>query len=199
MNKIELIFATHNNNKAQEIQNLFPDFVVVKTLGDIGCHEEIPETQKTIEGNALQKAKYVFENYNYNCFADDTGLEIDALDGEPGVYSARYAGPQKNSDDNMDLVLQKLTTENNRKAHFKTVIALVIDGEQHLFEGIVEGAIRTEKTGTEGFGYDPIFEPENKGKTFAEMSLDEKNSCSHRSRAIEKLVAYLRELNRTNE
>lgn len=191
MKKIELVFATHNINKAKEIENLLPDFVEVKTLKDIGCNEDIPETQSTLEGNALQKARYVYENYGVNCFADDTGLEIDALGGEPGVRSARYAGDSRDDEENMLLVLTNLKEKANRSAQFRTVIALVQGGEEHIFEGVVRGEIKSEKRGNEGFGYDPIFEPESKGKTFAEMSLVEKNECSHRSRAIAKLSLFL--------
>ncbi|MEX2485578.1 MAG: RdgB/HAM1 family non-canonical purine NTP pyrophosphatase [Brumimicrobium sp.] len=187
---ITLVFATQNANKAKEIQSLLPSHVVVKTLSEIGCTDEIPETQPDLQGNALQKAKYVRDKYRVNCFADDTGLEIDALNGEPGVYSARYAGPEKNSEKNMDLVLQKLKDHPSRKANFRTVVALILDNETHFFEGIVNGEIRNKRVGNDGFGYDPIFEPENCGRTFAEMSMDEKNRMSHRGRAIEKMVTF---------
>lgn len=187
---ITLVFATQNANKAKEIQSLLPSHVVVKTLSEIGCTDEIPETQPDLQGNALQKAKYVRDKYRVNCFADDTGLEIDALNGEPGVYSARYAGPEKNSEKNMDLVLQKLKDQPSRKANFRTVVALLLDDETHFFEGIVNGEIRNKRVGNDGFGYDPIFEPENCGRTFAEMSMDEKNRMSHRGRAIEKMVTF---------
>lgn len=191
---MKIIFASNNKNKVQEIQNQVPTSIQIVTLGEIGCTEDIAETGTTLEENAIIKANYVTEKYGLPCFADDTGLEIDALSGEPGVYSARYAGEDKNADKNMDLVLQKLGASLNRKAQFKTVIALNINNEQHLFTGIVEGEIRNEKTGTNGFGYDPIFEPENLGKTFAEMTIDEKNKLSHRGRAVEKLVAFLSQL-----
>jgi XTP/dITP diphosphohydrolase len=187
---ITLVFATQNDNKAKEIQSLLPQNIVVKTLKDIGCDEDIPENQPDLKGNALDKAKYVVDHFNSNCFADDTGLEIEALNGEPGVYSARYAGPEKDSQKNMDLVLEKLKDQSNRTAQFRTVIALVLDGETHFFEGIVKGEIREERAGGDGFGYDPIFEPENCGRTFAEMSMEEKNTMSHRGRAIEKMVAF---------
>lgn len=190
--KVELIFATQNKNKAYEIQGLLPSNIIVKTLQDIGCDDDIPEDQPDLAGNALQKARYVFEKFNVNCFADDTGLEIEALNNEPGVYSARYAGPERDSESNMDLVLNKLEDKINRKAQFRTAIALIIDGKEFLFEGKVVGEIRHERTGEKGFGYDPIFEPENYGKTFAEMDLDEKNKRSHRSRAIEALGEFLK-------
>ncbi|PKR79737.1 non-canonical purine NTP pyrophosphatase [Brumimicrobium salinarum] len=192
--KRSLVFATQNQNKAKEIQGLLPDYVQVKTLKDIQCTDDIPETQPDLAGNALQKARYIYDKYNVDCFADDTGLEIDALNGEPGIYSARYAGPEKDSEQNMDLVLKKLSQYTDRKAQFRTVIALILDGKEYLFEGIVIGEIRKERCGMEGFGYDPIFEPENYGKTFAEMSLSEKNQRSHRSRAIEKLKDFLEEI-----
>lgn len=188
---MKIIFASNNKNKVQEIQNQVPESIQIVTLEEIGCNEDIAETGTTLEENAIIKANYVTEKYGLPCFADDTGLEIDALNGEPGVYSARYAGEDKNADKNMDLVLQKLGTSTNRKAQFKTVIALNINNEQHLFTGVVEGEIRNEKTGTNGFGYDPIFEPENLGKTFAEMTLEEKNKLSHRGRAVEQLIEFL--------
>src|SRR5690554_4008747 len=188
----ELVFATQNQNKAKEIQGLLPSNFTVKTLKDIACTDDIPEEQPDLAGNALQKARYVYDKYNVDCFADDTGLEIDALDGEPGVFSARYAGSEKDSQKNMDLVLEKLNNQSNRKAQFRTAIALILDGKEHLFEGKVKGEIRKERSGEKGFGYDPIFEPENYGKTFAEMTLDEKNERSHRGRAIEKLAAFLK-------
>ena len=191
---MKIIFASNNKNKVQEIQNQVPTSIQIVTLEEIGCTEDIAETGTTLEENAIIKANYVTEKYGLPCFADDTGLEIDALNGEPGVYSARYAGEDKNADKNMDLVLQKLDTLTNRKAQFKTVIALNINNEQHLFTGVVEGDMRNEKTGTNGFGYDPIFEPENLGKTFAEMTIDEKNKLSHRGRAVEKLVEFLSQL-----
>lgn len=190
--KRALVFATQNQNKAKEIQGLLPSHIEVKTLKDIDCADDIPETQPDLAGNALQKARYVYDKYNVDCFADDTGLEIDSLNGEPGVYSARYAGPEKDSEQNMDLVLEKLEDYSDRKAQFRTVIALILDHKEYLFEGIVVGEIRKERSGEKGFGYDPIFEPESYGKTFAEMSLEEKNERSHRGRAIEKLSAFLK-------
>jgi len=188
---MKIIFASNNKNKVQEIQNQVPKSIQIVTLDEIGCTEDIAETGNTLEENAIIKANYITEKYGSPCFADDTGLEIDTLNGEPGVYSARYAGEDKDADKNMDLVLEKLSNSTNRKAQFKTVIALNINNEQHLFTGIVEGDIRNEKTGTNGFGYDPIFEPENLGKTFAEMSLEEKNKLSHRGRAVEQLINFL--------
>lgn len=188
---MKIIFASNNKNKVQEIQNQVPKSIQIVTLEEIGCTEDIEETATTIEGNAIIKANYITEKYGLPCFADDTGLEIEALNGEPGVYSARYAGEDKNANKNMDLVLEKLSTSTNRNAQFKTVIALNIDNQQILFTGIVEGKIRNEKTGTNGFGYDPIFEPENLGKTFAEMTMEEKNKMSHRGRAVEQLVIFL--------
>ena len=188
---MKIIFASNNKNKVQEIQNQVPESIQIVTLEEIGCNEDIAETGTTLEENAIIKANYVTQKYGLPCFADDTGLEIDALNGEPGVYSARYAGEDKNANKNIDLVLQKLGTSTNRKAQFKTVIALNINNEQHLFTGVVEGEIRNEKTGTNGFGYDPVFEPENLGKTFAEMTLEEKNKLSHRGRAVEQLIEFL--------
>ncbi|KAA5537722.1 non-canonical purine NTP diphosphatase [Paenimyroides baculatum] len=191
---MKIIFASNNKNKVQEIQNQVPKTIQIVTLDEIGCTEDIAETGTTLEENAIIKANYVTKKYGFPCFADDTGLEINALNGEPGVYSARYAGEDKNADKNMDSVLEKLGISTNRKAQFKTVIALNINNQQHLFTGIVEGEIRNEKTGTNGFGYDPIFEPENLGKTFAEMSLEEKNKLSHRGRAVAQLIKFLSEI-----
>lgn len=191
---MKLVFATNNKNKIKEIKNLLPDSLEILSLKDINCQEEIPETSDTISGNALQKAKYIFDNYGYNCFADDTGLEIDALNGEPGIYSARYAGEQKSAEDNMQKVLSGLKEKSNRDAQFKTVIALIIDGAATLLEGIAKGEITTEKSGSEGFGYDPIFKPEGFNITFSEMNLDEKNKISHRGKATLKLINHLSNL-----
>lgn len=188
---MKLVFATHNHNKAHEIQALLNDQIELITLDDIQCFEEIPETAVTLEGNAKMKAAYVVEQFNMNCFADDTGLEIDALNNEPGVYSARYAGEERDPEKNMALVLEKLKDKSNRKARFRTVISLYWQNEFHEFEGIVEGEITTSKSGAKGFGYDPIFKPENSEKTFAEMDLIEKNTMSHRARAFEKMVVFL--------
>lgn len=191
---MELIMATQNKHKVKEINALLPASIQIKTLEEIGCLEEIPETQETLEGNAFQKALFVADKYGVNCFADDTGLEIDALKGEPGVYSARYAGPKKNADDNMNLVLNKLEGVADRKARFRTVIALIIDGVETVFEGIAEGEITKEKSGQEGFGYDPIFRPTGYAETFSELTMKEKNEISHRGRAVKKLVEHLSKL-----
>lgn len=188
---MKLVFASNNKNKIAEIQQLVGDKFQILSLEDIGCNVDIPETADTIEGNAILKARYVYEKYGFSCFADDTGLEIDALHGEPGVYSARYAGLQRNSEDNMNLVLEKLRIEKNRVAQFKTIIALHLGQEQYVFEGIVKGQITLEKRGENGFGYDPIFQPEDSLKTFAEMTLEEKTSRSHRARAVVKLINFL--------
>ena len=193
---MKIIFASNNKNKVQEIQNQVPEFIQIVTLEEIGCTEDIEENGKTIEENAIIKANYVTERYGLPCFADDTGLEIEALNGEPGVYSARYAGEEKDADKNMDLVLEKLGSGSNRNAQFKTVIALNIKNQQYLFTGIVKGEIRKEKQGSHGFGYDPIFEPEHSGRTFAEMTVEEKNKLSHRGRAVEQLVEFLKALNK---
>jgi XTP/dITP diphosphohydrolase len=190
---MKILFATANQNKANEIQRVLPSEIEIITLKDIDLTEDIPETSDTIRGNAIQKANYIKTHFNINCFADDTGLEIEALGGEPGVYSARYAGEQRNDEDNMALVLEKLQDHEDRSARFKTVIALELNGVSHEFEGIVNGTILKEKRGTNGFGYDPIFEPEQCGKTFAEMTMDEKNQYSHRARATAKMVAFLKD------
>lgn len=188
---MDLVFATHNSNKIKEVVPLLPDFINLLSLTDIGCLEEIPETENTLEGNALQKANYVTTNYNYPCFADDSGLLVDALNGAPGVYSARYAGNQKSSRDNMEKLLSELQNEKQRSAQFKSVIALQINGNTHLFQGAVSGDITLEKRGKDGFGYDPIFKPRGYIQTFAELSLTEKNKISHRARALEKLIAFI--------
>lgn len=188
---MKLVFATANRNKAIEVEKLVPEHIRVMTLEDAGITEEIPETAPTIAGNALQKAKYVVEKCRLNCFADDTGLEVEALNGEPGVYSARYAGEEKNADANMNKLLEKLEGTENRNAQFKTVIALLINGKEYLFEGIVKGKISRAKHGEKGFGYDPVFIPEGYDKTFAEMELEQKNTISHRAIAVKKLVDFL--------
>lgn len=190
----ELVFATHNKHKLQEMRQIIGSLFHIISLDEIGCNEEIEETQSTIEGNALQKARYVAEKYHKNCFADDTGLEIEALNGEPGVYSARYAGEHATFDDNMNKTLANMQGMKNRNACFRTAIALILDGKEYIFEGRVDGEILTEKHGTEGFGYDPIFRPEGFAETFAEMSAETKNSISHRGRATEKLVEFLSRL-----
>jgi XTP/dITP diphosphohydrolase len=189
---MELVFATNNNHKLAELQAMLGDRISLLSLNDIGCNEEIPEDQDTLEGNASQKAFYIYNKFGYNCFADDTGLEIEALNGEPGVFSARYAGEEKSAEANMDKVLGKMTKINNRNARFRTVISLVIDGLEKQFEGIVEGRILTVKRGASGFGYDPIFQPDGFSQTFAEMDLTSKNKISHRRRAVEKLILYLK-------
>lgn len=189
---IQLVFASNNKNKIIEIQNMLPEHIQILSLEEIGCNEEIPETANTIEGNAILKANYVSEKYGYNCFADDTGLEVEALNGAPGVFSARYAGEQKNSDDNMNKLLTELEGKTNRNAHFKTVIALNLDGKQELFTGIAKGEITHEKTGNQGFGYDPVFQPEGFSKTFAELSLEEKAKISHRGIATQQLISFLK-------
>ena len=171
-----------------------PDGVDILSLKDIGCTEDIPETGNTLEANAFQKAHYLKEHYGYDCFADDTGLEIEALNGAPGVYSARYAGPQRSAEDNMSKILNKLQGKENRKAQFRTAIALILNEEEHLFEGKVDGHISEDRQGDEGFGYDPIFLPENDQRSFAQMSMEEKGEISHRGRAVKKLVEYLNNL-----
>ncbi len=191
---MQLVFASNNKNKIKEIQLLLPSNIQILSLEDINCFEEIAETATTIEGNAMLKANYVTEKYGYNCFADDSGLEVNFLNGEPGVYSARYAGEQKNDHDNVDKVLENLKGETDRKANFKTVIALNLNGNQKLFTGIINGEITFGKIGTNGFGYDPIFQPEGFSKTFAEFSTLEKAEISHRGIAVKQLVAYLNSL-----
>ncbi len=191
---VNLVFATNNLHKVDEVKHKLNGLFSIQTLKEIGCDEDIPETADTLEGNALQKAHYLYEKYGCNCFADDTGLEVEALDNAPGVYSARYAGEAKNSDENMKKLLHELSGKKNRKARFRTVIALILDGKEYLFEGIVEGQILEEKQGTEGFGYDPIFLPAGYGKSFAQLSMTEKNAISHRGRAVEKLLAFFKSL-----
>lgn len=188
---MQLVFASNNQNKINEIQSMLPESIQILGLNDIGCFEEIPETADTIEGNAILKADYVTKNYGYDCFADDTGLEVDALNGEPGVYSARYAGEQKDADDNMEKLLTNLTGKEDRTAQFKTVIALNRNGKQELFTGVVRGEITLEKTGQKGFGYDPIFKAIGFDRTFAEISPEEKNRISHRGIATRELIAFL--------
>lgn len=192
MNKLKLIFATNNKHKLEEVQAMLTNFEIV-SLADINCFEDIPETADTLEGNAILKANFITEKYGLDCFADDTGLEVEALNNEPGVYSARYAGEEYNAEANMAKLLNNLKNTQNRKAQFKTVIALNIQGKQFIFEGVCKGTILTEKRGNSGFGYDPIFMPEGYKTSFAEMSLNEKGSISHRGKAIEKLVTFLNE------
>ena len=188
---MKLVFATNNPHKLQEIKQLLDDSIGLLDLNDINCTDDIPENQETLEGNASEKSFYIFNKYGMNCFADDTGLEIEALNGEPGVYSARYAGDERSAENNMNLVFEKLYKIKNRKARFRTVISLVIDGHETQFEGVVEGNILEEKRGKTGFGYDPIFQPNESVSSFAEMSAGEKNKISHRGRAVQKLVVYL--------
>ncbi|MBT7704730.1 MAG: non-canonical purine NTP diphosphatase [Flavobacteriaceae bacterium] len=187
---MQIVFATNNQNKLKEVQAQLPDEIKLISLKDIGCYEDIPETQKTIEGNAIQKANYIKMKYNKDCFADDTGLEVMALNGAPGVHSARYAGPEKNSKKNIEKLLSSLEKTANRSAQFKTVIALHYKGELIQFEGICEGKITRTAKGSGGFGYDPIFKPSVKDKTFAELTLKEKNEIGHRGIAVAKLIAF---------
>ncbi len=189
----KLVFATNNLNKLKEVQALMPKDITLLSLKDIECFEDIPETKDTIEGNAIQKAEYIKTHYGFDCFADDTGLETDALNGAPGVYSARYAGPQKNAEDNMNKLLEALTNIKNRSAHFKTVIALSLGSDIKTFTGICEGVITNNKHGEKGFGYDPIFRPNGYEDTFAEMDLSLKNKIGHRGKAIKQLIDFLTE------
>ena len=193
---MKLVFATNNAHKLQEVRQILDERFLVKGLAEIGCHEDIPETASTLEGNALQKARYVHDHYGLDCFADDTGLEVEALDGAPGVFTARFGqmngyGESHDAEANIHCLLDKLQHSENRHARFRTAIALVMDGQEHLFEGIVEGEILRQKSGCEGFGYDPVFAPEGRGVSFAEMPAHEKNAISHRGRAIEALVRFL--------
>jgi XTP/dITP diphosphohydrolase len=200
---LRLVIATNNRYKIEEISNLIFDHLMAKGLNqkleiigleEIGCHEAIPETSNTIEGNASQKASYVSLHYGCNCFADDTGLEVNVLNGRPGLHSARYAGDDQNSDRNITKLLDELKHESDRKARFRTIISLIINGREILFEGMVKGEILRERRGTTGFGYDPVFLPDGYNRTFAEMSLDEKNRISHRALAVMKMIDYLEEL-----
>ena len=190
---MKLVFATNNKHKLQEVRDIMGSGVEVLSLNDINCHDDIPETADTLQGNALIKARYIYEKYGIDCFADDTGLEVEALGGEPGVYSARYAGEECNSEANMHKLLHNLTGKKNRNAQFRTVIALIIDGKEMLFNGIVKGTITEEKRGTSGFGYDPVFIPEGFSESFAQMGNVVKNSISHRYRATQELSNYLKE------
>ena len=188
----KLVFATNNQHKLEEIRAILGSKLEILSLADIGCDADIPETAETLEGNALIKAHYVYDNYKLDCFADDTGLEVDALHGLPGVHTARYAYPDRHDPDaNMIKLLEALRENNDRNARFRTVIALIEKGKEHLFEGVVEGVIAREKSGTQGFGYDPVFIPEGNSKTFAELGEDIKNTISHRARAVQKLAEYL--------
>jgi XTP/dITP diphosphohydrolase len=188
---MKLCMATNNAHKIAEIKPLLDDSVQLVSLNDVGCREELPETGDTLEANSWQKAQYVWDHYGVSCFADDTGLEVEALDGEPGVYSAMYAGPQRDSGDNMQLLLRKLEGKTNRKAQFRTCITLILDGQKHQFEGIVKGTLLEAPRGSGGFGYDPLFVPDGYAQAFAEMPLSEKNKISHRSRAVQELIRFL--------
>lgn len=188
---MQIVFATNNKNKIKEVQSLVPEHIKLLSLADIGCHEEIPETTGTIEGNAQQKASYVKDNYGYDCFADDTGLEVEALNGEPGVDTAYYAGPHRSAEDNMNKLLTNLKNATSRSAQFKTVIALHLNGQLTTFTGICKGEITPEKQGKKGFGYDPIFKAEGYTQTFAEISLEEKNKIGHRGKAVSLLIEFL--------
>lgn len=190
--KRKLVFATNNAHKLDEISSILGEKIEVLSLKDIHCDVDIPETADTLEGNAMLKAEYIYEHYGLDCFADDTGLEVEALNGAPGVYSARYAGEAHNSEANMQKLLQEMQRATNRKAQFRTAICLILDGKKHLFEGIVKGEIIKEKRGGSGFGYDPIFMPEGYTKTFAELGNETKNKISHRALAVEKLCRFLK-------
>ena len=191
---MKIVFATNNLNKLREIKALMPSNIEIVGLSDIGCSEEIPETGTTLESNAFQKANYVREHYGYDCFSDDSGLEIESLNGEPGVYSARYAGPEKNAQANMTKILNQLKGVKNRNAQFRTVIALILEGEKILFEGKAIGTISEKEQGEEGFGYDPIFISENETRSFAQMTMKEKGEISHRGKAVRKLISFLTEM-----
>jgi len=187
---MKIVFATNNQNKINEVQAQLPGSITLLSLESIGCTEDIPETADTIEANALQKARYIKEKYGYDCFADDTGLEVEALDGAPGVYSARYAGDQKSPEDNIDKLLSELKDKTNKNARFKTVIALIFNGKETLFTGICNGKISETRKGNKGFGYDPVFIPEGFSESFAEMDLDQKNKIGHRGKAVRKLLEF---------
>jgi XTP/dITP diphosphohydrolase len=187
----DLVFATNNRHKLEEVAPLLGNTYTLLSLSDIGCTKDIPETAETLQGNALLKAEYVYANYGKNCFSDDTGLEIEALNNAPGVHSARYAGEHKSAADNVAKVLRKMQGKTNRKARFRTVIAFILNGKQYFFEGEVKGSIIDHPTGTKGFGYDPIFVPEGYDKTFAELELEVKNTISHRARAVKQLITFL--------
>lgn len=188
---MKLVFATHNQNKFREVKAMMPSYIELLSLTHIDCNEDIDETETTIEGNAILKAKYVKDNYGYDCFADDTGLEVKALNNEPGVYSARYAGPENDAQANMEKLLVNLSEKENREARFKTAISLVFEGKEELFLGICEGEILEAQRGKDGFGYDPVFKPIGYKETFAEMSLEQKSEIGHRGRAIRQLIDYL--------
>jgi XTP/dITP diphosphohydrolase len=191
----KIVFATNNQHKLDEVKKITEGLTEIVSLSEINCFDDIPETADTLEGNALQKARYVKEKFGFDCFADDTGLEVEALDNAPGVYSARYAGPDHNSESNMKLLLKNMEGITNRKARFRTVIALLMDGKEYLFDGIVEGVIIHEKRGNSGFGYDPVFVPNGYNETFAQLGSDIKNNISHRAKAVLKLHDFLTKLN----
>jgi XTP/dITP diphosphohydrolase len=189
---MEICFATNNKKKLEEVKAaLEGKNIKILSLEEIGCREELAETGNTLDDNAFQKARYVSDNYQVNCFADDTGLEVEALDGEPGVYSGRYAGEPRSDARNIELLLDKLDGEENRQARFRTVIALILDGKEYKFEGKAEGSITDLQVGSQGFGYDPVFQPKGHDKTFAELSMEEKNAISHRGKAVRKLISFL--------
>ncbi len=188
---MKLVFATHNQNKFLEVRAMMPSYIELLSLSHIDCNEDIAETETTIEGNAILKAKYVKDNYGYDCFADDTGLEVNALNNEPGVYSARYAGPENDAQANIEKLLLNLSDKENREARFKTAISLVFEGKEELFLGICQGEILEVQRGNDGFGYDPVFKPKGYNETFAEMSLEQKSEIGHRGRAIRQLIDYL--------
>lgn len=191
---MKIVFATNNLNKLKEIQNILQDDIQLVSLDELGCTDDIPEEQNTLEGNASQKAWYIYNKFGLNCFADDTGLEVAALNNEPGVYSARYAGEQKSAEDNMNKLLDELNGVENRTACFRTVISLIIDGKESLFEGRIDGEILHKRQGNEGFGYDPIFKPKGYNTSFAEMAIKDKNMISHRGKATMKLIKFLNNL-----
>lgn len=193
---MKLVFATNNAHKLDEVRNIVSNHTEIVSLAEINCFDDIPETADTLEGNALQKAQYVEDHFGLDCFADDTGLEVEVLNNEPGVYTARYAGPAHDPEANINKLLHELKGKDNRKARFRTVIALILDGKTYYFEGIVNGTIVEERKGTDGFGYDPIFIPEGYTKTFAELGVDIKNQISHRALAVNKLISFLSNLSK---
>lgn len=193
---MKITFATGNANKVREVNELLPERIQISSLAEIGCTEDIPETSPTIEDNAIQKAQYVYDHYGVDCFSEDTGLEITALGGEPGVNTARYAGEDKDPQANINLTLKNLEGISDRSARFKTVIALILDGQIHTFEGIAEGEITLVSSGNAGFGYDPIFKPKGYDRTFAELGMEVKKEISHRSKAVKKLLAFLEKLDK---
>ncbi|MDR2407775.1 MAG: non-canonical purine NTP diphosphatase [Bacteroidales bacterium] len=192
---MELVFASNNKHKLDEVKSVIGTMCTILSLSDIGCYDDIPEDKPDLQGNALQKAHYIYRKYHRNCFSDDTGMEIEALDGRPGVYSARYAGNQCSFEDNMNKVLHEMQHHTNRNACFRTVVALIMKGKEYLFEGRVDGVILFEKHGQQGFGYDPIFQPLGYDVSFAEMDMEAKNAISHRGRALEKLLHFLKTKN----